>query len=226
MKLIEAISITKRYVTKSLETDVLKGISLSLEEGEFVAIVGPSGSGKTTLLYTLGGLEPFDSGDIMVLGMNLKTMSEAQKASMRANTIAFVFQSYNLVANLTAYENVLMASALSKHPSPHQVKAVLGHVGMAGHEHKYPAELSGGMQQRVAIARAIVNNPKILFADEPIGNLDHDTGLSIMELFKKLNQEFGMTILMVTHNLETVSYGTRTLSIFDGSVVRDEHHGT
>jgi putative ABC transport system ATP-binding protein len=226
MNLIEATNVKKSYVTKTLRTEVLRGISMTLKEGEFVSIVGPSGSGKTTFLYTLGGLEPFESGEIMILGQSLKGMSDKAKAEMRANDIAYVFQSYNLVPNLSAYENVLMASALSKTPSPSRVKEVLSHVGMAEHAHKYPLELSGGMQQRVAIARAIVNHPKILFADEPIGNLDHDTGLSIMDLFKTLNQTFHMTILMVTHNQDTVSYGTRTLSIFDGTVVRDDHHGS
>ncbi len=226
MNLIEATNVKKSYMTKDLRTEVLRGISMTLKEGEFVSIIGPSGSGKTTFLYTLGGLEPFESGEIMILGQSLRSMSGKAKADMRANDIAYVFQSYNLVPNLTAYENVLMASALSKTPSPSRVKEVLSHVGMTEHAHKYPGELSGGMQQRVAIARAIVNNPKILFADEPIGNLDHDTGLSIMDLFKTLNQTFHMTILMVTHNQDTVSYGTRTLSIFDGTVVRDDHHGS
>ncbi|MCF7933150.1 MAG: ABC transporter ATP-binding protein [Acholeplasmataceae bacterium] len=226
MNLIEATNVKKSYMTKDLRTDVLRGISMTLKDGEFVSIIGPSGSGKTTFLYTLGGLEPFESGEIMILGQSLRSMSDKAKADMRANDIAYVFQSYNLVPNLTAYENVLMASALSKTPSPSRVKEVLSHVGMTEHAQKYPGELSGGMQQRVAIARAIVNNPKILFADEPIGNLDHDTGLSIMDLFKTLNQTFHMTILMVTHNQDTVSYGTRTLSIFDGTVVRDDHHGS
>lgn len=226
MILIEAKDIMKSYVTRSVRTDVLRGVSFVLEQGEFVSIVGPSGSGKTTLLYTLGGLEPYDRGDVMILGHDLKTMSEADKARMRANDIAFVFQSYNLISNLTAYENVLMASALSEKPSPGRVKEVLGEVGMDAHMHKYPAELSGGMQQRVAIARAIVNRPSVLFADEPVGNLDTVTGHQVMDVLKALNRDHHMTILMVTHNMETVRYGTRTLSIEDGVVSRDERHDT
>jgi putative ABC transport system ATP-binding protein len=226
MILIEAKDIRKSYVTRSVRTDVLRGVSFVLEQGEFVSIVGPSGSGKTTLLYTLGGLEPFDRGDVKILGHDLGSMSEADKARMRANDIAFVFQSYNLISNLTAYENVLMASALSEKPSPGRVKEVLGEVGMASHMHKYPAELSGGMQQRVAIARAIVNRPSVLFADEPVGNLDTVTGHQVMDVLKALNRDHHMTILMVTHNMETVRYGTRTLSIEDGVVSRDERHDT
>jgi putative ABC transport system ATP-binding protein len=226
MILIEAKDIRKSYVTRSVRTDVLRGVSFVLEQGEFVSIVGPSGSGKTTLLYTLGGLEPFDRGDVNILGHDLGSMSEADKARMRANDIAFVFQSYNLISNLTAYENVLMASALSKRPSPGRVKDVLEEVGMDAHMHKYPAELSGGMQQRVAIARAIVNRPSVLFADEPVGNLDTVTGHQVMDVLKALNRDHHMTILMVTHNMETVRYGTRTLSIEDGVVSRDERHDT
>jgi putative ABC transport system ATP-binding protein len=139
MNLIEATNVKKSYVTKTLRTEVLRGISMTLKEGEFVSIVGPSGSGKTTFLYTLGGLEPFESGEIMILGQSLKGMSDKAKAEMRANDIAYVFQSYNLIPNLSAYENVLMASALSKTPSPSRVKEVLSHVGMAEHAHKYAA---------------------------------------------------------------------------------------
>lgn len=221
MKPIQVNDLHKTYLQGRLSTKVLKGLSFSLDEGEFVSLVGPSGSGKTTLLHVLGGFEDYD-GSVELFGKELKTYTETEKARLRAHDIGFVFQFYNLIPNLTAYENILLASVLGKHKTKDDIMAVLAMVGMEAFAHYHPGRLSGGMQQRVAIARCLINEPKIIFADEPTGNLDYKNGLAIMDLFKTLNIEHKKTILMVSHNEETTRYGTRVLHLLDGKVIKDE----
>ncbi|MCR3906154.1 MAG: ABC transporter ATP-binding protein [Tenericutes bacterium] len=220
---IKATNLEKVYRVEKLSYPVLKGIDLSVKQGEFVSICGPSGSGKTTLLYTLSGLEPYTDGSIVLFDKELKLYSDSEKAKMRSLDIGFVFQMFNLIPNLTVYENVLLSSVLGTQKSKSEILDLLDLVGIKENSDYYPYQLSGGMQQRVAIARALINHPKIIFADEPIGSLDYHNGLAIMELFKKLNQELNVTIIMVTHNEDTTKYGTRTLHMLDGKVIRDEN---
>ena len=222
MNQIKVSNLTKNYQTGKVVYEVLKGIDFSIDDGEFVSICGPSGSGKTTLLYVLGGLEPYTSGSISVFEKELNTYTDSQLAKMRSQDIGFVFQFYNLIPNLTVYENIMLSSVLGQNKSKDEILHVLDSVGMKDYHTYYPSQLSGGMQQRVAIARCLINEPKIIFADEPIGSLDHKNGIAIMELFKELNQKHHKTILMVTHNEDTTIYGTRTLHMLDGKVIMDE----
>jgi len=212
----------KDYQNGKLLSKVLKGITFSISDGEFISICGPSGSGKTTLLYVLSGLEPYTSGAVSMLNKELSTYADKEKARLRSQDIGFVFQFYNLIPNLTVYENILLAAVLGKQASKKEVFRILDIVRMKEFARFYPSQLSGGMQQRIAIARCLINDPKIIFADEPIGNLDYKSGLEIMDLFKRLNTEQNKTILMVTHNEDTTSYGTRTLRMLDGKVISDE----
>ncbi len=222
MAQIKVASLQKSYKTGKLVTQVLRGIDFVVKESEFISIVGPSGSGKSTLLYVLSGLESYDQGEVYMFDQLLTDYNDHQKAKLRSQDIGFVFQFYNLMPNLTAYENVLLASVLGSQKSKKEVLDILEIVGMKDYKDYYPSQLSGGMQQRVAIARCLINDPKIIFADEPIGNLDYANGIKIMELFKTLNQTYHKTILMVTHNIESTSYGTRTLHMLDGKVIDDE----
>lgn len=222
MNQIKVSGLTKNYQTGKIVYEVLKGIDFSIDDGDFVSICGPSGSGKTTLLYVLGGLEPYTSGSILLFGKELNTYTDSEKAKTRSQDIGFVFQFYNLIPNLTVYENILLSSVLGNNKTKDEILSVLDSVGMKDYHAYYPSQLSGGMQQRVAIARCLINEPKIIFADEPIGSLDYKNGIAIMELFKKLNQEYHKTILMVTHNEDTTVYGTRTLHMLDGKVIKDE----
>lgn len=222
MKLIETKGLKKIYKVGQLMNEVLKGIDFDVFSGDFLSIIGPSGSGKTTLLYVLGGLEPYNSGTVHLFGKELNSFSKTEKASLHALQIGFVFQFYNLIPNLNVYENVLLASVIGKKQSREDIIRVLQQVGMDDYLNYYPNQLSGGMQQRVAIARCLINEPEIIFADEPIGNLDYHNGLSIMELFSKLNKTFNKTIVMVTHNEDMIKYGNRVIHMLDGKVISDE----
>jgi putative ABC transport system ATP-binding protein len=222
MVLIKTQKLKKIYKHEKLETEVLRGLDIEIKSEEFISIVGPSGSGKTTLLYVLSGLEPFDKGDVLMFNRSLADYTEAEKAKLRSLDIGFVFQFYNLIPNLTVYENMMLASVIGKHKTKSEILELLDVVGMKDYVNHHPSELSGGMQQRVAIARCLINDPKIIFADEPTGNLDIENGKKIMELFKKLNQSYHKTILMVTHNMDLTTYGTRTIHMVDGQVIKDE----
>jgi putative ABC transport system ATP-binding protein len=223
-KLIETKGLIKAYSNSKVITKALNGIDLIIRQGEFVLIVGPSGSGKTTLLHVLGGLEPYDGGRVRLLGRELAQRSRKELAELRSRDLGFVFQFYNLLPELNVYENVRLAAVLGKNAQKEAIIKVLEEVGMSEHLHKYPRELSGGMQQRVAIARSLINDPQIILADEPTGNLDQKNGEAIMELFSKLHRSLGKTIIMVTHNEETIRYGTRTIRMVDGSITGDEEH--
>lgn len=224
MKPIEVRDLVKTYTNGSVTYEVLKGIDVAIDSGEFVCICGPSGSGKTTLLYTLSGLENYQGGSISWFGNELSQLNDQEKAKMRAHDMGFVFQFYNLVPNLTVFENVMLASVIGKQKSKDDIMAVLDLVGLKQNHDLYPSQLSGGMQQRVSIARALINDPKVLFADEPIGNLDHHNGIAIMKLFQSLNQKLHTTILMVTHNEDVTHYGSRVIHMQDGKVIKDERN--
>lgn len=218
---IEGKNIIKEYTLGESTTRVLDEISVSIEEGEFVSIMGPSGSGKSTLLYILGGLDKPTQGEVLVKGKNIAKMKDAEESIMRRRDMGFVFQFYNLIPNLNVEENVLLPVLLDGKKAKQfkeQLDEILEIVGLSERRKHTPRELSGGQQQRVAIARALMNNPDIILADEPIGNLDSKTGTEIMELFKKINLQKKKTIVQVTHSDESAKYGNRIIRVKDGKV--------
>jgi putative ABC transport system ATP-binding protein len=215
-------SVSRVYRSGNRDLTVLKDISFSLEPGGFVAILGPSGSGKTTLLGLLAGLDRPTSGTVYLEGQDLGALSEDARARVRVEKIGFVFQSFQLIPTLTATENVQVPLELRGDPGARDRAAeLLTRVGLAGREHHYPAQLSGGEQQRVALARGFGIRPRLLFADEPTGNLDAGTGATIIELMVELNREFETTLVLVTHDLELAGRARRTIRLADGAIVAD-----
>jgi len=203
---------------------VLHDIDLDIETGEFVAIVGPSGSGKTTLLGLLAGLDLPTNGRVLVDGQDLGALTEDERAGFRAARIGFVFQTFQLIPSLTALENVLVPIELAgRNGDSSRAADLLARVGLEDRGHHYPAQLSGGEQQRVAIARAFANQPAILFADEPTGNLDAETGDRIIRLLVELNAERGTTLILVTHDPALAELATRVVRLRGGQIVADEH---
>ncbi|MCI0331222.1 MAG: ABC transporter ATP-binding protein [candidate division Zixibacteria bacterium] len=201
--IIQIETLSKSYYRDSLEIPVLRNLSLSLPEGEFVALMGPSGSGKTTLLNMIAGIDRPTKGAVRVAGTDLAQLGESELAKWRARHVGFVFQFYNLIPVLTAYENVelpLLLTNLSAVERKKHVETALGIVGLADRMHHYPRQLSGGQEQRVAIARAIITDPTVIVADEPTGDLDKQSAEEIMSLLSRLNSEFKKTIVMVTHD--------------------------
>ena len=219
---VETENLCKSYGSKNNLVQILKGINLQIEEGRFVSIMGPSGSGKSTLLYLLGALEDIDEGKVCIYGKDLRNMSDSEKSRVRRQDLGFVFQFYNLVPTLTVKENVLMTIALDNKKIKKYTEDAekwLEAVGLKDHMNHKPGELSGGQQQRVAIARSLINDPKIILADEPIGNLDSKMGTEIMELLKRVNEEYHKTILMVTHSEESATYANQHIFLKDGIIV-------
>lgn len=219
--IIEACNLCKTYKLGDLNVEVLKDVNIVISQGEFASLMGPSGSGKSTLLYLLGGLDKPTSGSIKLKGKELSVMKDKAESEMRRRDIGFVFQFYNLVPNLSVEENVMLpilldGKKIKQYES--RLNEILELVGLSDRRKHTPRELSGGQQQRVAIARALVNEPDIILADEPIGNLDSKTGTEIMELFKRINIEKNKTIVQVTHSNEAAKYGTRTINVKDGRV--------
>ena len=215
----------KIYKTSSGEYPALRGVNMYVKRNEFLAIVGPSGSGKTTLLNIIGGLDKPTEGEIRVDGIDLSRLGENELADYRSKYVGFVFQFYNLIPYLTAVENVELPMAITgKRLIERRKRALklLELVGLADKAFKRASELSGGEQQRVAIARALANNPKLVLADEPTGNLDSVTGASIMKLFRELVDEEGATIIMVTHNPENLRFVDRMYRLRDGKIVSEE----
>ena len=196
--------------------EALKSINLEINEGELVCLLGPSGCGKTTILNMLGGMDTPTSGTILVDGHNIATYDDKQLTDYRRDDIGFVFQFYNLVQNLTALENVELASQISKDPL--NSLDILERVGLGGRKDNFPAQLSGGEQQRVAIARAIAKNPKLLLCDEPTGALDYQTGKSILGLLRSMCDNYGMTVIVITHNSALTPMADRVIHIKNGTV--------
>ena len=222
-KLIELKEITKTYFLEELTVPVLKGISLEIEQGDYVALMGASGSGKSTLMNILGCLDRPTSGDYLLEGEELGRASGDRRAMIRNHKIGFVFQSFNLLPRTSAIENVIMplaytAGGLSSAERRRRGMAALEQVGLTDRAHHHPSQLSGGQQQRVAIARALVNRPPLIFADEPTGNLDSKTSVEVMQMFDALNAE-GITIILVTHSDEIANYAKRVIRVSDGLVV-------
>jgi putative ABC transport system ATP-binding protein len=215
-------SVSRVYRSGNRDLTVLKDISFSLEPGGFVAILGPSGSGKTTLLGLLAGLDRPTSGTVYLEGQDLGALTEDARARVRVEKIGFVFQSFQLIPTLTARENVQVPLELrGDRAAPQRAGELLTRVGLAGREDHYPAQLSGGEQQRVALARGFGIRPRLLFADEPTGNLDAGTGATIIELMVELNREFETTLVLVTHDLDLAGRARRTIRLADGAIVAD-----
>jgi putative ABC transport system ATP-binding protein len=215
-------SLTRIYRSGGRDLTVLKDISFSLEPGAFVAILGPSGSGKTTLLGLLAGLDRPSEGSVRLDGEDLGALNEDQRARVRAQKVGFVFQAFQLIPTLTAQENVRVPLELRGDSSAaSRAHELLERVGLAGREHHYPSQLSGGEQQRVALARGFSIRPKVLFADEPTGNLDAQTGATIIDLMVELNRDLGTTLVLVTHDLDLAARARRIIRLADGRVVAD-----
>ena len=213
--------LTQTYLSGGRPLTVLKDITFALEDGSFLAIVGPSGSGKTTLLGLLAGLDLPASGQVWLDGADLTVMTEDERARIRSAKIGFVFQSFQLIPTLTARENVQVPLELRGEPSRARADELLGQVGLGDRLDHYPAQLSGGEQQRVALARAFSIRPKILFADEPTGNLDASTGRTIIDLILELNEAEGTTLVLVTHDPDIASRARRTIRLSDGRIAED-----
>src|SRR5437016_3663361 len=230
MDLIRLQDIYKTYHLGEMDVPVLKGVSLNIARGELVALMGVSGSGKTTLMNILGCLDRPSSGHYWLDGEEISKLSADGRAMVRNRKIGFVFQSFNLLARTSALENVMMpltytATNLSDREGRKRAAAVLERVGLGPRMHHHPSQLSGGQQQRVAIARALVNNPPLLFADEPTGNLDTKTSKEILRMFQKLSDEDGITVVLVTHDANVAHYAKRVIRISDGLIATGVYNG-
>jgi len=215
-------SLSRTYRSGGRDLTVLKDITFSLEPGGFLAILGPSGSGKTTLLGLLAGLDRPSAGSVYLDGQELGALSEDERARVRGEKIGFVFQAFQLIPTLTAQENIQVPLELRGDArASARARELLERVGLGGRGHHYPAQLSGGEQQRVALARGFSSRPRVLFADEPTGNLDAATGATIIDLMVELNRDLGTTLVLVTHDLDLAARARRTIRLADGRVVAD-----
>jgi putative ABC transport system ATP-binding protein len=223
--IVEARGLRKRYRTGAVDVEALRGVDVAVQPGEIVAIMGPSGCGKTTLLQCLSGLDDFDDGDVWIDGTSLRGMSDSVKADLRARRTGFVFQAYNLLPVLNAVENVelpLLLAGLRGKDARARAQRALAEVGLEQRARHRPNELSGGQQQRVAIARALVNEPAVVWADEPTGNLDSESAVEILELIERLNRTNGQTFVLVTHDARVAGRAQRILRMRDGRVESEE----
>ena len=226
---IKGIDIRKRYVMgKDNFVDALQGASLEVEQGEIVGVVGPSGSGKSTLLHILGCLDSLNSGEVWLEGRRVDNLRRGDLAQLRRNEVGFIFQTYNLVPSLTAIENVMLAAEYAgkgRREAREAAKNALSLVGLSDRERHRPTELSGGQQQRVAIARALVNGPKVIFGDEPTGNLDSTSSAEIVEMMHGINRDTGTTFVLVTHDPGVADTCDRVFHMLDGRVTNGNHAG-
>ncbi len=214
-------SLTRTFLSGGHELPVLKSITLDVPDGSFVAILGPSGSGKSTLLGLLAGLDRPTTGRVWLDGVELGSLSEDERARLRGEKVGFVFQSFHLIPTLTARENIQVPLELRGLEAQARADELLGRVGLTGRGHHYPAQLSGGEQQRVALARAFSHRPRVLFADEPTGNLDAATGARVIELMSELNREVGTTLVLVTHDQNLAGRAGRIVRLHDGALLSD-----
>ena len=223
-KVIEIKNLTKTYMMGQVPVEALRGVSLSVQKGEFIAVLGPSGSGKSTLLNMIGALDRPTSGTILINRVDVTTLGDNQLADLRQN-VGFVYQTFNLISRLNAIGNVelpLSIVGIPKKERRFKAEVMLKIVGLGDRMHHKPSELSGGERQRVAVARALINNPSFIIMDEPTGNLDTKTGLEIMEFAKKLNREHGITLIIVTHDIEIGNQARRIIRLRDGLIESDE----
>ena len=219
--MLQCEGLSQSYLSGGHPLTVLNNITFALDRGGFLAIVGPSGSGKTTLLGLLAGLDRPSAGRVVLDGQDLGSLTEDQRAELRAAKVGFVFQSFHLIPTLTARENVQVPLELRGEPAEERAQELLDRVGLGDRAHHYPAQLSGGEQQRVALARAFVSRPQILFADEPTGNLDAKNGSAIIDLMIGLNREIGTTLVLVTHDHDLAAKARRVIRLADGQVIED-----
>jgi putative ABC transport system ATP-binding protein len=229
---IEVRNLTKVYTVGEIKVHALRGVSLAVEPGEFVAVTGPSGSGKSTFMHIVGCLDRPTGGEYILDGKDVSKLSKDELARVRNTKIGFVFQGFNLLSRTTALDNVELpllyssgngsGSKLRSKDRHQRAMGVLEAVNLANRCHHFPNQLSGGQQQRVAIARALINEPSIILADEPTGNLDTRTSIEVMGIFQRLNREHGITVLLITHEMDIAEYGTRLIRFRDGRVVADQ----
>ena len=221
---IKTVNLVKKFGEKDNKVRVLDNINIEINDGEFVSLMGPSGSGKSTLLYLVGGLDKPTNGKVLINGNDISKLNDDNMSKIRRKDIGFVFQFYNLVQNLTVEENIMLPVVMNGEKESNykeRLNYILKTIGLEDKRNFLPRELSGGQQQRVSIARAIILKPSIIFADEPIGNLDSKSGKEVMELFKKINEEEHITILQVTHSEESAKYGNRVIRLKDGKIVEE-----
>jgi putative ABC transport system ATP-binding protein len=221
---IEARDLRKTYHVGKIEVQALRGISFSVQKGEFVSVVGPSGSGKSTLFYLLGGLTRANSGSVILDGDDFTALSDSERTRLRKHKIGFVFQKFNLLPTLDARSNILLAQEISGNGTrnPEHFHRITELLGLSKRLRHRPSELSGGEQQRVALARALINKPAVVLADEPTGNLDSENSEIVLRMLRQSNQELGQTVLMITHNPEAAKYGDRIIHMRDGHIVKPE----
>jgi len=225
---VELKGVRKSYRTGRIEVPALRGVSLQIAPGEFVATAGPSGSGKTTLLNIIGGLDGADAGEVWVAGRSLQLLSSGELARLRLQRIGFVFQTYNLLPVLTALENAeftLLLQGVPPHKRSEKLKKLFLEIGLAGLEDRRPSELSGGQQQRVAVARAIVTEPALVLADEPTANLDSAAAISLLDVMERLNRATGTTFVFSTHDPQVMERAHRVIHLRDGQIASDEARG-
>lgn len=223
-EILQTQGLSKQYQMGEVTVDALRGVDLTVQKGEFVAVMGPSGSGKSTLLHLMGGLDTPSDGEVTLGGKRLAHLSDDEVTIVRRRQVGFIFQFFNLLPTLTAAENVALPLLIDgKHIQDHQehVDELLELVSLTDRKHHKPDQLSGGQQQRVAIARAFVNNPKIVLADEPTGNLDSKSGANVLELLRKACKELHATVVMVTHDPRAASFADRVVFLRDGQIVRE-----
>ena len=224
MEVVKIENITRTYQVGKIETQALRGVNLSIKNGEFTALVGPSGSGKTTLLQMIGCLDQPTTGQVFINDKNVTKLNRNQRADMRRGTIGFIFQFFALIPTLTAYENVEMPLLLNGHSAGERRERVielLKAVDLADRANNRPDQLSGGQQQRVAVARALASKPTLILADEPTANLDTVNGHQVMDIMKKLNKETGVTFIFATHDPRVIGYADRVVTLEDGLIVKD-----
>ena len=223
--MIKVEKVSRNYKTGESVVRALRQVSLEIQDGEFLSIAGPSGSGKTTLLNLIGCIDAIDDGEISINGQKVSTMNKEEKTSFRRQNLGFIFQTYNLIPVLSAYENVSFVLSLLDVPEAEvrqRTYEILKEVGLEGMENRRPSRLSGGQQQRIAIARALVKRPQLILADEPTANLDSKTGEEILKLMKRMNEKFGTTFIFSTHDKMVMEYASRLVQLHDGSIVSDE----
>jgi putative ABC transport system ATP-binding protein len=224
MEVTKVINATRDFKIGEMETHALRGVNLSIDDGEFTALVGPSGSGKTTLLQLIGLLDQPTSGQVLINGKDATRLNRNQRADLRKGTIGFIFQFFALIPTLTAYENIempLLLNGTKPAERKKRVNEVLEAVGLSDRGHHRPDQLSGGQQQRVAVARALAINPKVILADEPTANLDTENGKQVMDIMKKLNQDTGVTFVFATHDPRVIGYANRVVTLQDGLITKD-----
>lgn len=221
--MIETFELSKTFKAEDIETIALRNVNLKVEKGDFIAIMGPSGCGKTTLLNILGMIDNITKGSYLFFGQDVSRLSEKQKTELRKRNIGFVFQNFNLIEELTVYENIelpLLYLGVKRKERKKRVEDIINKMKISHRKNLFPVQLSGGQQQRVAVARAIVSNPSLLLADEPTGNLDSMHGEEVMSMLNELNKS-GTTIIMVTHSQRDASYSRRIVHLFDGQIINE-----